>query len=191
MLRQKFQLKAISSVEFFQHSFNSMIFLALNQILVARILLRVTISAHHFRSIIMDGIENKLFGGVKRQLLYKALDASTKRGRAIAQNIANVETEGYKRKEVSFEEKVREALKIKLEGERTKEDHFEISKKAAVRKIQSDVYEPNDPTLPGEVTNVDIDIENAKMAENQIMYNYLVRFSGFDKYNAAIKGQSQ
>lgn len=140
----------------------------------------------------MDAINVKshLFGTTTRQLLYKDLDANTMRSRAISQNIANAMTPGYERVEVSFEEQVREAMKKQVVGTRTQEDHLELGRKASLKKVEAFTYRPYDPTLPGEVNNVDIDIENAKMAENQIQYNFNIEFSGFDKYMAAIKGQA-
>ena len=134
-------------------------------------------------------LDNYLFGRTTRSLVYKSLDASAKRGRAINQNIANATTEGYSRKEVRFEEYVQQAMKIKVEGQETQENHMQIGKRASLDKIKPIVEESNDKTLPGEVNNVDIDIEMSKLAENQIHYNYTIRFAGFDKYQAAIKGQ--
>ncbi len=103
-------------------------------------------------------IDSYLFGGTTRQLVYKSLDATAKRGRAINQNIANVTTEGYNKKEVHFEELVQRALKIKVEGNATNQNHLEISKQASLDKIKPLVSESNDLTLPGEVNNVDIDM---------------------------------
>lgn len=135
-------------------------------------------------------LKTHLFGSTTRQLVYKSLDANAMRGRAIAQNIANVMTPGYERKEVSFEEKVRELLDKKVSGTRTDPEHLRIGKGVDVSKLAPEVYIPNDPTLPGEVNNVDIDIENAKLAENQIQYQFNIRFAGFEKYLAAIKGSA-
>ncbi|MDB5102934.1 MAG: flagellar basal-body rod protein FlgB, partial [Fibrobacteres bacterium] len=56
-------------------------------------------------------IRKFLFGGDTRQMAYKSLDASVLRGKAIAQNLANIETPGYKRKEVNFEEQLLNAVK--------------------------------------------------------------------------------
>ncbi|MDB5103112.1 MAG: Flagellar basal body rod protein FlgB [Fibrobacteres bacterium] len=56
-------------------------------------------------------------------------------------------------------------------------------------KIEPFVFEPKDTTLPGEINNVDVDMEASKMAENQIYYQFLTKFVGFDKYNAAISGR--
>jgi flagellar basal-body rod protein FlgB len=132
---------------------------------------------------------NRLFGGDTRSLVYKALDANTMRGRAIAQNIANVQTPNYQRVEVNFEEQVRDAMRKHVDGTRTDENHMELGRKASIRKVEAYSFIADDPTNPGEVNNVDIDIENAKVAENQIDYSYNTQFASFNKIQAAIKGQ--
>ncbi len=134
-------------------------------------------------------LRSYLFGGFTRQAVYKSLDASAMRDRAISQNLANVSTPGYRRKEVSFEEELKKVMELKLTGKTTDPAHLEISKLAELKKTEAYVYEANDPTLPGEVNNVDVDIEASKMAENQIFYNYTLKFAGFNGFNAAITGQ--
>jgi flagellar basal-body rod protein FlgB len=138
---------------------------------------------------IITPIRNRLFGSDTRMLLYKGLDANAMRGRAIAQNIANAQTPGYQRVEVNFEEQVREAMKKHVNGARTDENHMELGRKASIKKVEAYSFRADDPTNPGEVNNVDIDIEAAKMAENQIEYNYNMQFASFGKIQAAIKGQ--
>jgi flagellar basal-body rod protein FlgB len=140
-------------------------------------------------STLATATRNKLFGGETRTLVYKSLDATAMRGRAIAQNIANASTPGYNRVDVNFEEQVQAAMKQQVTGMKTDEGHIEISRKASIKRIEAYSYRPNDPTNPGELNNVDIDIENAKMAENQIQHNYGLQFAGFSKIQAAIKGQ--
>ncbi len=139
--------------------------------------------------IISTPTRNRLFNTETRMLVYKGLDANAMRGRAIAQNIANAQTPGYRRIEVNFEEQVREAMRKHVEGARTKEEHMEIGRKAAIKRVEAYTYRADDPTNPGEVNNVDIDIENAKVAENQIEQNYNMQFASFGKIQAAIKGQ--
>ena len=133
-------------------------------------------------------LRNFLFGNFTRQITYKSLDASAMRHRAISQNLANISTPNYRRKEISFEDELRKVMKIKLKGNRTHPKHMEISQIAALKKINPEVFEPKDPTLPGEVNNVDVDIENVKMAENHILFNYALKFAGFSKINSAITG---
>jgi flagellar basal-body rod protein FlgB len=125
-------------------------------------------------------------------VLTKSLDASMLRQRAIANNIANVNTPGYQRVEVTFEDELRRALdKTKIRGLRTDNNHLELGKRN-ISSLQPKVEKPNDPTLPSGVNNVDIDAEMAKLAENQILYNFSAKFlSGkFKKLNAAIQTKS-
>ncbi|MDR0516702.1 MAG: flagellar basal body rod protein FlgB [Fibromonadaceae bacterium] len=121
----------------------------------------------------------------------KGLDAYAHRGRAIANNIANVSTPGYNRIEVSFEEQLSKALdkELNLAGERTHGNHFFLGRKE-IEHVKSEGYRVTDPTNPGEINNVDIDIEMAKLAENEIAFNFATTFIR-DRHSAigeAIKG---
>jgi flagellar basal-body rod protein FlgB len=136
-------------------------------------------------------IRSYLFGGTTRQLVYKSLDASTMRARVVAHNLANVDTPGYRRKEVSFEEQLQDLVKRKVRGTATQEGHMPFGKGVDLTEVRPKVYEAMDPTLPGEINNVDVDMEAAKMAENQILFNYAIKFAGFDKYMSAIAGRVQ
>jgi flagellar basal-body rod protein FlgB len=105
-----------------------------------------------------------------------SLDASAMRLKAISNNIANVNTPGYKRIEVDFESELRKALNPQvLQGARTDNGHMNIGR-PDLGTIQPQAYRPNDPTLPGQVNNVDIDMEMAKLAENQILFQAGVKF---------------
>ncbi|MDR2731819.1 MAG: flagellar basal body rod protein FlgB [Fibromonadaceae bacterium] len=139
---------------------------------------------------IITATRNRLFNTDTRMLVYKGLDANAMRGRATAQNIANAQTPGYQRVEVNFEEQVQAAMRKQVEGAKTNENHMDIGRKASIKKVEAYSFRSSDPTNPGEVNNVDIDIENAKMAENQIEHNYNMQFASFAKYQAAIKGQA-
>jgi flagellar basal-body rod protein FlgB len=125
-------------------------------------------------------------------VLAKSLDASMLRQRAIANNIANATTPGYQRIEVTFEDELRKALdNTKIRGMRTDDKHLELGKRD-VSSLQPKVEKPNDPTLASGVNNVDIDMEMAKLAENQILYNFAAKFlrGKFSKLNAAIQAKS-
>ncbi|MBL8026156.1 MAG: flagellar basal body rod protein FlgB [Fibrobacteres bacterium] len=136
-------------------------------------------------------VHDFLFNKIARQATYKSLDAGMLRSKATAQNIANVSTEGYARQEVSFEKELRQALKLKSKGMVTNDNHIEISKIARMKKVQPYNYQPYDPSNASGVNNVDIDIENAKMAENQILYNYGTRFASMKKLQSSIVGRVQ
>jgi len=131
-------------------------------------------------------IHSYLFETTKRLAVNKSLDAAMLRSKANAMNISNVDVPGYNRKEVAFEEMLRKCLNRKVDGVQTDDKHIEISKKAAMRKLAPEVYVPVDPAQASGANNVDIDIENAKMAENQILYNYGIKFSSFEKLKSSI-----
>jgi flagellar basal-body rod protein FlgB len=125
-------------------------------------------------------------------LLTKSLDASMLRAKAIANNIANVNTPGYQRVEITFEDELRKALdKGKLKGKMTDDKHLELGK-LDISNLKPKAKKPVDPTLPSGVNNVDIDMEMAKLAENQMIFNFSAKFLGgkFKRLNAAIQAKS-
>lgn len=130
----------------------------------------------------------KLFNNTK--FAAKALDASWLRNDAIAQNIANVDTPGYKRKTVKFEEYLSDALEgNSLKGNLTDKRHIPIGTNN-VDNIPIQVTEDNaslSTRLDG--NNVDIENEMALMAKNTIQYNTLIqRISGqFKTLRSVIK----
>ncbi len=137
-------------------------------------------------------IKNVILNKTSMPALLKSLDAGMLRARVIANNIANVTTPEFKRVEVSFEEELRRALdKTRLSGTRTDNKHLLIGKKD-VSSVKPKAYKPVDPTLPSGVNNVDIDMEMAKLAENQLIYNFGIKFlkGTYSKINASIQGKS-
>lgn len=133
-----------------------------------------------------------LFDKTSMPSVLKSLDASMLRSRVLANNIANVDTPGYRRVEVSFEDELKLALdRTRLKGTRTSDKHLFIGRKD-IENVNAQAYKPVDPTLSSGVNNVDIDSEMAKLAENQILFNYGISFlkGSYSKINAAIKGSS-
>jgi len=124
--------------------------------------------------------------------LMKSMDANMLRSRVISNNIANVNTPGFRRLDVSFENHLRDALdRIKLKGVETNENHMSIGRKD-ISKVNPETVRPSDPTLPSGVNNVDIDTEMAKLAEAQIAYNFSARLAKgvLNKINSAIQARS-
>lgn len=124
-------------------------------------------------------------------VVLKSLDAGMLRARVIANNIANVTTPEFKRVEVSFENQLRKALdNTRLKGMRTDSKHLDIGRKS-LTDLKPYAYKPVDPSLPSGVNNVDIDMEMSKLAENQLMYNFGMRFlkGMYSKLNAAIQSK--
>jgi len=102
-------------------------------------------------------------------VLNKAAKASWKRNEVIVNNLANVSTPGYKRKDVQFEPYLRNALT----GDGSLD--MRVAKAAKNGRIEPTIYTDNASLsyrLDG--NNVDIDTESAMLAENQIYYNAIL-----------------
>lgn len=101
-------------------------------------------------------------------VLDKAADASFLRQTVISNNIANVDTPNYKRKDVTFES----YLQNQLDG-----NGFLASKVANVNlsKLQSSIYtDQKELSYRFDGNNVDIDTEEAYSAETQVKYYMLL-----------------
>ncbi len=118
-------------------------------------------------------------------VLDKAADASTLRNELISNNIANVDTPNYKRKDIDFES----MLQAELAGS--------SSLSRAVGKVNTNlelldpqVYTDNS-TLSYRIdgNNVDIATEEAYLAENQIRYQALVDLMNqeFSRYKSVLQ----
>lgn len=103
-------------------------------------------------------------------VLGKAADASWVRNDVISNNIANVDTPGYKRQDVDFESQLRRALgNSRYETVDAKVSHVTSTELDARIYTDSANFSYR---LDG--NNVDIDTENVELAANQIKYNGLV-----------------
>lgn len=124
-------------------------------------------------------------------ILGEALHAASLRHSVISNNIANINTPGFKKSEVAFENLLAEALSPssnKLKMIRTQEKHLPMAK---INPIAPEVYEVNTTTMRTDGNNVDIDAEMATMAKNTIYYDANVRqISGyFSGIKSVISGQ--
>ena len=103
-------------------------------------------------------------------VLNKAADAAWTRNDVLANNIANMDTPGYKRQDVDFESQLKQAMRS-----------------TRFKSVDARVGAINDTELETRVytdasgfsyrldgNNVDIDTENVEMAANQIQYKGLV-----------------
>lgn len=105
-------------------------------------------------------------------VLNKAADASWTRNEVIANNIANVDTPDYKRKDIKFEDYMkRELMKDGLDG-------GDLNKRVAnvdLSKMKTTLYtDQSELSYRMDGNNVDINTENANLAENQIKYYTLL-----------------
>lgn len=105
-------------------------------------------------------------------VLSKAADSSWLRNEVLTNNIANVDTPGYKRKDVTFESYLNTALESPRNPYSTLTQRVNNADMSLVR---SRVYTDN-ATLSYRLdgNNVDIETENVKLASNQLTYNALL-----------------
>lgn len=128
-----------------------------------------------------------LFNSAAFRAVQLGLDGSHLRQQAITQNIANVDTPNYKAKNVSFKQMLDAELQKKtLVAYRTDERHIPFSNE---RKSPI-VWETRSTTYNHNGNNVDIDVEMAELAKNQIYYNALIdRMNGqFQSLQTVIRG---
>ncbi len=119
--------------------------------------------------------------------LEQALNASMVQQRTITSNISNVDTPNYKRQTVSFQDNLQEATK-NLQSYKSNPKHvpFSYEKNSlnpVVKTDQSTVNQSNG-------NNVDMDVEMAELAKNQLWYNAMVEKtnSQFRDLQTAIRG---
>lgn len=89
-------------------------------------------------------------------LYEKMLDFAALRHKVIANNIANVNTPGFRRSDVEFAEELGRALQDRGLG--------------GVSGLQFKLTQPNETPIRNDDNNVSVDKEMASLAENAIMY---------------------
>ncbi|MGE5484297.1 MAG: flagellar basal body rod protein FlgB [Ignavibacteriales bacterium] len=96
-------------------------------------------------------------------LIERGLDLASVRHAALSNNIANVNTPGYKRRDVPFEDVMREVASGGYEG---------TSGAAGLERV---VTVNTGRTNRNDGNNVDIDYEMTVLAQNSVLYNALAR----------------
>jgi len=102
-------------------------------------------------------------------LIKKGLNASSLRSKVTANNIANINTKGFKKSFVTFEESLKENMGD-MSMKTTDSKHIQAGSSSGDIKVQQD----KSSSMRQDGNNVDIDIEMANQAANNLMYNALV-----------------
>ncbi|MBO6114105.1 MAG: flagellar basal body rod protein FlgB [Lachnospiraceae bacterium] len=121
-------------------------------------------------------------------ILDKAADAANMRNELISNNIANVDTPNYKRKDLDFET----VLQAELAGGRTLNQSVNMANKD-LSVLDPQVFTDNSNLsyrLDG--NNVDISTEEAYLAENTIRYQLLIDQMNqeFSRYQTVLSSSS-
>lgn len=118
-----------------------------------------------------------LFGSTVLTVLRKQIDASALTQRVIANNIANINTPGFKKSSVRFLDALREALDARAMPLRT--DHpRHIPSAVPVAQVEPVVVKEEQTTMGYNQNNVDLDQEMVNLVANALAYQTATRALG-------------
>ncbi|HZP81733.1 MAG TPA: flagellar basal body rod protein FlgB [Chthonomonadaceae bacterium] len=126
---------------------------------------------------------DRLFGGDTFVATTRALDAAALRHQVIANNLANVNTPGYKRQEVQFEAQLARAL--------AQRDNPCVRACTPISAIKPQVVTINTTSMRNDGNNVDMETEMVQLAANTLTFEALSdRIAGyFSGLKAVINGR--
>ncbi|WP_297416974.1 flagellar basal body rod protein FlgB [Clostridium sp.] len=104
-------------------------------------------------------------------LIKNGIKASDIRAKAIANNMANVNTKDYKRFNVVFEENLKDENSSDFELKRTNAAHFAGSNS---NEDNISIERDTSTSMRSDGNNVDLDIEKVNQAANTLKYNALI-----------------
>jgi flagellar basal-body rod protein FlgB len=116
-------------------------------------------------------------------LVQRSLDASALSHKVLANNIANVDTPGFKRSDVVFSEKLKRALEARqnagqsLALARTDGRHMDLSAGEDLASIEPQTVTDVTSSLRNDRNNVDIDHEVALLSQNTVWYQTLAQIT--------------
>lgn len=104
-------------------------------------------------------------------LLERGLNTASLRHQVIADNLANVDTPGYKRKEIAFEDELTAALlrdKQKMAGVAHHPKHIPIDN-LSLDNVKPQILEQSSEIYRNDQNNVDVEQEMARLAKNSLL----------------------
>ncbi len=140
-----------------------------------------------------------LITSLTSQVMNKAMDGLSKRHKAIASNLANVDTPNYKRRDVSFEGALSHAIhEVKGQGSlarrqasndeqlpmrTTRSEHILMGHAAAsIDEVNPEIQEAEELQYRMDGNSVDVETEMVQLAKNTERFNALARMeSGYFK----------
>ncbi|MGE4504621.1 MAG: flagellar basal body rod protein FlgB [Desulfovibrionaceae bacterium] len=119
-------------------------------------------------------------------LTSKVLDLRLERQNLVMGNLSNIDTPGYKPRQVEFEQQLQDALALDQRGKVTRTDAKHMPSTFSAGGFEGNHFKDFEPRhVYGEDT-VDLDKEMNVMAKNSMMYNALTQvlkknFEGLNK----------
>ena len=115
-------------------------------------------------------------------ILHKGLAASWTRNAVIRNNIANIETPGFKASGVEFESLFKRALHGQGITTKTTHVNHRVFSNSGIENVTPRIYRRNDLSMRADGNNVDIEAENVRLAQNSLFYNTIM-----EKMNSEIR----
>lgn len=109
-------------------------------------------------------------------ILEKALDAASLRHRLLADNLANVDTPNFKRRDISFQEILKKAMQnsLQLTLVTTHKRHLNNLED----NLKFKIIQEGNTVFRNDGNNVDIDAETVEMIKNSLFYNTCAQLLG-------------
>lgn len=109
-------------------------------------------------------------------VLHLGLDAASMRHQVYSNNLANVNTPGFKRDEVVFEQELRRSLygPQPIPSNRTHLDHIKFKGEIKLADVRPGIFLEKDTFSRNDQNNVDVDEEMANLTKNEIMYSAII-----------------
>ncbi|MCL5283174.1 MAG: flagellar basal body rod protein FlgB [Armatimonadetes bacterium] len=118
----------------------------------------------------------RLFSNAPLFAAQTALDGLALRHQVLADNIANVNTPGYKRQEVEFEDQLKRALNDPEGTGTTCSDTLDVPAGCPLPRIKPRIITENNTSERPDGNNVDLEYEMAQMAANTIKFEALTEY---------------
>ncbi len=124
-------------------------------------------------------------------LLHKSLDFRGRRNVLLASNVANVETPGYKAKDLVFEKSLGKAMKASIPGPLnvTNARHMDGRNILPLHLVKPEMIRTSNPVGNIDGNSVDLEREMVKLGENQVVYQALAQMIShkFSQLRTAIR----
>jgi flagellar basal-body rod protein FlgB len=114
-----------------------------------------------------------LFGNRSVEMLRRGLDAGAARMKAIAENIAHVETPGYRAQRVVFEELLDDARREQLALRRSHAAHLSAGPASGAEVPRPRTERSATAPAAGAINNVEIERELVQLQKNEVQFQAL------------------
>ena len=115
-----------------------------------------------------------IFNAINSGAMKGALDGLSKRHEAISNNLANVDTPGYKRETVSFREELAKAVGGKNELNITNKRHISVGS-GSLESYRPSIKKERDSSVRIDKNNVNIDVEMSNLAKTDLEYQAITK----------------